>query len=210
MEAMSDMLATSKDCGGNPNATALHPKLDENVEAVTEAISDLRLTIEMSPESGLSTSLIENIAKSRGTLNEPVEESVPVMAQHEAILNSARAIAGAAQDMVGKASLSPESLSDLAQNISEEYGALVDNVRKCSESQGTEPLKDATDKLANPCSELVKTSAVVQSNPKDTISRRELSEHAKGVAQGVHAILQVTTHIPSGTINESEILNSGP
>lgn len=191
MEAMSDMLATSKDCGGNPNATALHPKLDENVEAVTEAISDLRLTIEMSPESGLSTSLIESIAKSRGTLNEPVEEAVPVMTQHEAILNSARAIAGAAQDMVGKASINPDSLADLAQSISEQYGTLVEDVRKCSDSQGTEPLRDATDKLANPCSELVKTSAVVHANPKDTISRRELSEHAKGVAQGVHAILQV-------------------
>ena len=193
MEAMSDMLATSKDCGGNPNATALHPKLEENVEAVNEAISDLRLTIEMSPESGLSTSLLESIAKSRNALNDPVEESdsVPVMAQHEAILNSARAIAGASQDMVGKASLNPDALSDLAQKISEEYESLVENVRKCADSQGTEPLKDATDKLANPCSELVKTSAVVQSNPKDTISRRELSEHAKGVAKGVHAILQV-------------------
>ena len=194
MEAMSDMLATSKDCGGNPNATALHPKLEENVEAVNEAISDLRLTIEMSPESGLSTSLLESIAKSRNALNDPVEESdsVPVMAQHEAILNSARAIASASQDMVGKASLNPDALSDLAQKISEEYESLVENVRKCADSQGTEPLKDATDKLANPCSELVKTSAVVQSNPKDTISRRELSEHAKGVAKGVHAILQVS------------------
>ena len=198
MEAMSDMLSTSKDCGGNPNATALHPKLDQDVEAVEEAIKDLRLTLEMAPESGLSTSLIENIAKSRGTLNEPVEESVSVMAQHEAILNNARAIAGAGQDMVGKASLSPESLSDLAQVISEEYASLVDNVRKCADSQGTEPLRDATDKLANPCSELVKTSATVQSNPKDSISRRELSEHAKGVAQGVHRILQVSLpNIPS-------------
>ncbi|KAL5257851.1 hypothetical protein ACHWQZ_G012707 [Mnemiopsis leidyi] len=208
MEAMSDMLATSKDCGGNPNATALHPKLEENVEAVNEAISDLRLTIEMSPESGLSTSLLESIAKSRNALNEPVEESVPVMAQHEAILNSARAIAGASQDMVGKASLNPDALSDLAQKISESYETLVENVRKCADSQGTEPLKDATDKLANPCSELVKTSAVVQSNPKDTISRRELSEHAKGVARGVHAILQSLQQSSQGTQACIDTINS--
>jgi len=117
MEAMSDMLKTSKDCGGNPNATALHPRLDENVETVTEAIQDLRMTLEMAPESGLSTSLIENIHKSRGTLHEPVSdaENVSVMAQHEVILGNARAIARASQDMVGKASINPDCLSGLAQ-----------------------------------------------------------------------------------------------
>ena len=115
MEAMSDLLMTSKDCGGNPNATALHPKLDENVEELTTAIGDLRLTIEMSPESGLSTSLIETIQKSRDTLNEAAPQSVPIMAQHEPILNNAKAIARAAQDMVGKANINPECLSDLSK-----------------------------------------------------------------------------------------------
>ena len=77
------------------------------------------------------------------------------------------------------------------QDISEQYAALVDNVRVCAESPGAEPLKDATNQLADPCSELVRACAVVQSNPNDPFSRRELSDHAKGVAQGVHAILQV-------------------
>lgn len=126
MEAMSDLLQTSKDCGGNPNATALHPKLDDNVATVSEAISDLRMTLEMSPESGLSTSLIENIYKSRSTLMEavPEEKCVPVMAQHEDILNNARAIARAGQDMVGKASINPDCLSNLSQvNIKSPHGS---------------------------------------------------------------------------------------
>ena len=80
----------------------------------------------------------------------------------------------------------------LHQDVTENYANLVLQVRICSDSQGAEPLKDAANHLAAPCSELVRTSAVVQSNPKDTISRRELSDHAKGVAQAVHAIMQVT------------------
>ena len=75
------------------------------------------MTLEMAPESGLSTSLIESIHKSRGALQEPVSENltVPVMSQHEAILNNARAIARASQDMVGKASINPDCSSVIAQ-----------------------------------------------------------------------------------------------
>ena len=58
MEAMSDLLKTNKDCGGNPNAMSLHPKMDEQADTVHLAIKDLRETLEMSPESGLSTSLV--------------------------------------------------------------------------------------------------------------------------------------------------------
>ena len=75
MEAMSDLLQTAKDCGGNPNATTLHPRLDENVESVKEAIQDLTTTLDMAPESGLSTSIIEAIQKSRGALGEPHEST---------------------------------------------------------------------------------------------------------------------------------------
>ena len=79
------------------------------------AIGDLRLTIEMSPESGVSTSLIETILQSRVTLNDPAEDCKNIMTQHEAILNNAKAIARAGQDMVGKANIQPECLSDLSK-----------------------------------------------------------------------------------------------
>lgn len=117
MEAMSDLINTSKDCGGNPGASALHPQLDDNVENVYVAIGDLRSTLQMSPESGLSSSFIEKILKSREELDVPVEEQeiATIMEQHELILNSARAIARASQDMVGKASINPDCLSKLSQ-----------------------------------------------------------------------------------------------
>ena len=76
---------------------------------------------------------------------------------------------------------------------------MVDHVRKCADSPGAEPIRDSVNQIADPCSELVRTSAVVQSNPKDTISRRELSDHAKGVAQGVHAIIQSLQQGSQGT-----------
>ena len=78
---------------------------------------DLTTTLDMAPESGLSTSIIEAIQKSRGALGDPVPDEMceSVMSQHEAILGCAKAIARASQDMVGKASINPDCLSGLAQ-----------------------------------------------------------------------------------------------
>ena len=79
------------------------------------------------------------------------------------------------------------------QKVSEEYCILVEEVRQCADSPGGEAIKEAVNHLADPCSELIRASANVQSSPHDVFAKRELADHAKGVSQAVHKILQVLT-----------------
>ena len=136
---------------------------------------------------------IEIITEARDSLSEPVDTAVPVLDQYEAIWNSAKTLSLIGMDAIGARNSDDVTkiLKYLPERIITEYEALVENVRRCEESNTKEALKDAAYKLAVCCISVINISRDVRVKPNDANSWRLMHDHAKTISEVANSIRQV-------------------
>ena len=136
---------------------------------------------------------IEIITETRDSLIQPLDEAVLFLDQYEAIWNSAKTFSLIGMDAIGSRNSDDvtKMLKDLPERITTEYQALVENIRKCEESNTKEALKDATYKLAVYCISVINISRDVRVKPNDANSWRLMHDHAKTISEVANSIRQV-------------------
>lgn len=142
--------------------------------------------------------MIDDISKAMARFDENMEEEVPgTYADYQsATFEQCKLVTNQAQDMVIKSSSSPGELAQTARKVTDAYCAMVDSARKAratmDSSQVATMLKTAVEGLGETCKDLVHAGASVQGNPKDALSKKDLSDSAREVTQKVKRLKHVT------------------
>ena len=119
-ESALQLMYAAKECGGNPAATEAFAEINDAAGNMTEAVKDLKSTLEMAAsEAGLTAGMVNTIAKAAGTVRKYIfndyllliicmklddviggEVSKSFAEYQESVSVSAKAIMVKAQDMV--------------------------------------------------------------------------------------------------------------
>ncbi|WP_411026627.1 hypothetical protein, partial [Salmonella sp. s54395] len=75
-ECALQLLYASKEGGGNPKATKVHPDIEEAAQGMLEGIEDLMTTLEeTASEYGMVTPMLDSISKAIIVTDEPLAEN---------------------------------------------------------------------------------------------------------------------------------------
>lgn len=104
-EAISQLIAVTKETGGNPKAENLHGEVDESIELTKEALNELQNTLEaISTSNGIVTGLIEMITRAMLRLQDyrmsAIEGNESFNDYQLRMIAAAKEIACLAQEMV--------------------------------------------------------------------------------------------------------------
>ena len=70
-ESALQLMYAAKECGGNPAATEAFAEINDAAGNMTEAVKDLKSTLEMAAsEAGLTAGMMSAIAKAAGTVRQ--------------------------------------------------------------------------------------------------------------------------------------------
>nr|A0A3G2LGI8.1 RecName: Full=Talin [Oscarella pearsei]AYN71349.1 talin [Oscarella pearsei] len=207
-ESALQLMYAAKESGGNPAAAAAgaHANINEAAGNMTEAVKDLKGTLEMAAsEAGLTAGMVDTIHKAAGTLDDPIhgEVSKSFGEYQESMVHSAKIIILKAQDMVGRAGTSPGELGVISKDATTSYCALATDCRGALATADDDVtgarLKAACQQLGDALGDLIQCAGSVQSNPTDAIGRKELSDCAKKVGSKVNFVLAALQAGAKGT-----------
>lgn len=131
VESCRELVHLAKESGGNPRATHLHPRLDEALVDVRQAILELNATTEkLSTDSGAVTRLLDQISRSIARLTDKRQSFLTTSSDtfvefQTRMVQSAKNIAKLANEMSSKASLDPSKLPQISSDITQNYTQLA-------------------------------------------------------------------------------------
>ncbi|XP_063985728.1 talin-2 isoform X1 [Diachasmimorpha longicaudata] len=206
-ESALQLVYVAKEAGGNHEAIALHPEVDESVEGTKDALRELESTLEMiSTSHGVVTGLIETISRAMIRLDDTriSTDSVDSYVDYQTrMVEAAKEIARLAQEMSTKSSTDVARLGPLAVDISHKYTQLA---RDCtgasaaaSSPEVSSRLRNGVQDLGRACADIVRASGVCQLTPGDAYTQREVSESGKIVTEKVSEVLSALQAGSRGT-----------
>ena len=193
--AATDLLNSTKACGGNYKRTDLHQDIDEQSKVLEDALQELLDLVEkLSPNMGVMSNVVHSITEAVHVVNnykpsgkrESTEDLVTVQTE---MMSLTKEIARKSQDIVVQSTNNPEVMGELTLEISNDYQALAKDAKTASGSISNpdigKQLRMATSDLGSALTELVKSTGACQSSPKDANLLRDVSENARHVTEKV-------------------------
>lgn len=198
VESSRELVQLAKEAGGNPRATQLHPRIDEAVDGVREAILELNATVEkLSTDSGAVTRLMEQISRAISRLSDKrasfmggngAETFVDYQTR---MVQNAKNIARLANEMNAKATLDPSRLSQLSTDITHSYAQLAQDSIGASYATTS---ADSSVRIKTSVLDLGRSiGAIIQAanglRPDDVAGQGEVSRGARDVSEKVSQVL---------------------
>lgn len=198
VESAREAVQLSKECGGNPKATHLHPQLDEAVENIRETILELNTTVEkLSTESGVVSGLMEQISRSISRITDKRQSllgsslSENFVDYQTRMVQSAKEIARVANEINAKAALDPSKLAQLSVEITHHYTQLAQDAIGASNvttsSECAIRIKQTVQDLGRSIASLIQASAAAR--PEDSNTLGEISRGSRDVSEKVSQVL---------------------
>ncbi|PIK38707.1 putative talin-1 isoform X6 [Apostichopus japonicus] len=210
-ECALQLLYASKEGGGNPKATKVHPDIEEAAAGMLDGIQDLMNTLEeTASEYGMVTPMLDSISKAIIVTDEPLPENEAgeFVAYQTDMVQTANAIIRTSQDMITKANSNVGELGTLANNLSHDYSKLSNGARGAIASTAPEVadrIKSTTQDLGHACHNLVKNAGTVQGNPTDNLAKKDLANYVMNALQagsrGTQACIDAASTV-SGIIGD--------
>uniref|UniRef100_A0A8B9ZIJ1 Talin-1 n=1 Tax=Anas platyrhynchos TaxID=8839 RepID=A0A8B9ZIJ1_ANAPL len=196
-ESALQMLYTTKEAGGNPKQAAqTQEALEEAVQMMKEAAEDLTTTLnEAASAAGVVGGMVDSITQAINQLDEgPVGEPEGTFVDYQiTMVKMAKAIAVTVQEMVTKSTTNPDELGILANQLTNDYGQLVQEAKPVALTAETEEIgshiKCRVQELGHGCTTLVTKAGALQCSPSDAYTKKELIESACKVSKKVSHVL---------------------
>ncbi|XP_071826675.1 talin-1-like isoform X5 [Apostichopus japonicus] len=204
-ECALQLLYASKEGGGNPKATKVHPDIEEAAAGMLDGIQDLMNTLEeTASEYGMVTPMLDSISKAIIVTDEPLPENEAgeFVAYQTDMVQTANAIIRTSQDMITKANSNVGELGTLANNLSHDYSKLSNGARGAIASTAPEVadrIKSTTQDLGHACHNLVKNAGTVQGNPTDNLAKKDLVDNARAVCEKANYVMNALQAGSRGT-----------
>lgn len=198
VESARELVQVAKECGGNPRATHLHPRLDDGLENVRETILELNATVEkLSTESGVVSGLMEQISRSISRITDKRHSllgntwSDNFVDYQTRMVQSAKEIARLANEMNAKAALDPSKLAQVSIDITHHYTQLAQDAIGASYATASPDcsirIKQTAQDLGRSIGTLIQASAGARAD--DTSALAEISRSARDVSERVSQVL---------------------
>lgn len=198
VESARDLVQLAKEAGGNPRATHLHPRLDEGVDNVREAILELNATIEkLSTESGVVTRLMDQISRSISRITDKRQSlmatsmSDTFVDYQTRMVQSAKMIARLANEMNAKASLDPSKLAQISTDITAQFTQLAQDSIGASYTTSSPDssirIKSSVLDLGRSIGFIIKAGNGLRTD--DAAGQAEVSRGARDVSEKVSQVL---------------------
>ncbi|XP_064644913.1 talin-1-like isoform X4 [Lineus longissimus] len=209
-ESAMQFMYAAKEGAGNPKtfqAVHTHNAIDEGAEGMKDVLKDLLETLEeVVSQAGNVTSMITGITKNISKVDEPMapNENISFVDYQTNMVRLAKQIAHSSQDMVVRAGMnmpaglskSPQSAGDLgtlANNVTRDYSNLVHDSRGAvgatANPEVGNRIKLSVQELGNASIDLVRDAGNLQANPTDSFAKKDLTDHARTVAEKVSYVL---------------------
>ncbi|XP_076808289.1 talin-2-like isoform X3 [Clavelina lepadiformis] len=217
-ESALQLMYAAKEGGGNPkdpqlhmhnNATGefvrhdsnhrlpadnTHEAIEEAAEATKEAIEDLLKSVQEAPEAVMS-GMIDTISGATEILDRNVQpDEQDTFAHYQTnIVERCRAIVVASSDMGMAMNNRPEELAPLAKKVTQEYSALANDgayaVALADSEEVSSHIKRSIQDLGEACKDLMNTSGMVQSDPRDLHAKKQLSDAGRNIKEKVSYVM---------------------
>lgn len=199
VESARELVQVAKEAGGNPRATHLHPRLDDGVENIREAVIELNATVEkLSTENGVVTSLMEQISRSISRITDKRQSLIGVSMNDSFVdyqtrmVQSAKHIAVIANEMNAKATLDVSKLAQLSMEITHHYTQLAQDsigaIYTTTSPDSSIRIKTSVIDLGRSVGALIKAGGS-GCRPDDTMQQSEISRSARDVSDKVSHVL---------------------
>ncbi|XP_037034773.1 talin-2 isoform X2 [Bradysia coprophila] len=198
VESARELVQVAKEAGGNPKATHLHPRLDDGVDNMREAILELNATVEkLSAESGVVSGLMEQISRSIARITDKrqslhgVSISEGFVDYQTRMVQNAKDIARLANEMNAKVALDPSKLAQLSVDMTHHYNQLAQDSIGASYTTSSPDssirIKTSVLDLGRSVGTLIQAGAGVQ--PDDPSGQAEVGRGARDVTEKVSQVL---------------------
>lgn len=198
VESARELVQVAKEAGGNPKATHLHPRLDDGVDNMREAILELNATVEkLSAESGVVSGLMEQISRSIARITDKrqslhgVSISEGFVDYQTRMVQNAKNIARLANEMNAKVALDPSKLGQLAVDMTHHYNQLAQDSIGASYTTSSPDssirIKTSVLDLGRSVGSLIQAGAGIQ--PDDPSGHIEVGRGARDVTEKVSQVL---------------------
>lgn len=198
VESARELVQVAKEAGGNPRATHLHPRLDDGVENIREAVLELNATVEkLSTESGVVTGLIEQISRSISRITDKRQSLLGVSMNESFVdyqtrmVQNAKAIATLANEMNAKAALDPSNLAQISVDMTHHYTQLATDsigaLYTVTSPDSSIRIRTSVLDLGRSVGALIKEGAGCRVD--DVQSQAEISRNARDVTDKVSQVL---------------------
>ncbi|XP_064644929.1 talin-1-like isoform X17 [Lineus longissimus] len=195
-ESAMQFMYAAKEGAGNPKAVHTHNAIDEGAEGMKDVLKDLLETLEeVVSQAGNVTSMITGITKNISKVDEPMapNENISFVDYQTNMVRLAKQIAHSSQDMLSKSPQSAGDLGTLANNVTRDYSNLVHDSRGAvgatANPEVGNRIKLSVQELGNASIDLVRDAGNLQANPTDSFAKKDLTDHARTVAEKVSYVL---------------------
>uniref|UniRef100_A0A8B9ZI81 I/LWEQ domain-containing protein n=2 Tax=Anas TaxID=8835 RepID=A0A8B9ZI81_ANAPL len=183
-------------CLAGGQAAQTQEALEEAVQMMKEAAEDLTTTLnEAASAAGVVGGMVDSITQAINQLDEgPVGEPEGTFVDYQiTMVKMAKAIAVTVQEMVTKSTTNPDELGILANQLTNDYGQLVQEAKPVALTAETEEIgshiKCRVQELGHGCTTLVTKAGALQCSPSDAYTKKELIESACKVSKKVSHVL---------------------
>lgn len=209
-ESAVQLLYVTKDCGGNPRASNIHPEIDEYINSTREALHELISNIEkLSTQSGIVTGVIDTITRAITKLSDnrislvgQFNETDTYVDFQTRMVENAKEIARIAQEMNAKANSDVSRLAPLSADLSHRYTQLAaDSIGAAASATNGEVsmrLRDVVQALGLAIIDLIRAGGQCQIN-NDSIAQNEVTDCSRVVNEKVSQVLATLQSGSRGT-----------